>query len=57
MVGNGVTSWEFDTNPAFVEMAYWHGLYDDDLYAKLSKCDLSYPDFNDPTPDCQKLLD
>lgn len=46
MVGNGVTDWKYDTTPAFVEMAYWHGLYDDDLYAVLSKCDLSYYQFN-----------
>lgn len=57
MVGNGVTNWKYDTQPAFIEMAYWHGLYDDDLYNKLSQCDFSYPDFNTPTADCQKLLD
>lgn len=26
MVGNGVTNWKFDTNPAMVDMAYWHSL-------------------------------
>lgn len=46
MVGNGVTNWKYDTMPAFVEMAYWHGLYDDDLYAVLSKCDLSFFEWN-----------
>jgi carboxypeptidase C (cathepsin A) len=29
MVGNGVTNWKYDTQPALIEMAYWHGLYDD----------------------------
>jgi carboxypeptidase C (cathepsin A) len=32
MVGNGCTNWDFDTTPAYIEMAYWHGLYDTDLY-------------------------
>jgi hypothetical protein len=32
MVGNGVTDWEFDTTPAFIEMAYWFGMYEDELY-------------------------
>jgi len=32
MVGNGCTNWEVDCNPAYIEMAYWHGLYDDELY-------------------------
>lgn len=42
MVGNGVTNWKYDTLPAFVEMAYWHGLYDDDLYDQVKGCDFSY---------------
>ena len=46
MVGNGVTNWKYDTTPAFVEMAYWHGLYDDDLYATLKNCDLSFYQWN-----------
>ena len=35
MVGNGVTDWHFDTNPAFVEMAYWHSLYDGATHKKM----------------------
>lgn len=46
MVGNGVTDWKYDTTPAFVEMAYWHGLYDDETYMELKKCDLSYYEWN-----------
>lgn len=47
-VGNGVTDWKYDTFPAFIEMAYWHGLYDDDLYnsIKENQCDFSYFEFN-----------
>lgn len=44
MVGNGVTNWKYDTTPAYLEMAYWHGLYDSDLYEafKDNKCDFSF---------------
>jgi serine carboxypeptidase-like clade 1 len=35
MVGNGVTNWKYDTQQAFVEMAYWHGLYDIDMYNEI----------------------
>jgi len=31
-VGNGVTNWNYDTTAAYVEMGYWHSLYDTDLY-------------------------
>jgi carboxypeptidase C (cathepsin A) len=34
-VGNGVTNWKYDTNSAFVEMAYWHSLYSTELYDKI----------------------
>lgn len=27
MVGNGVTNWNYDTNPATVGMMYWHSMY------------------------------
>jgi hypothetical protein len=29
MVGNGVTHWKYDADPAFIEQAYWFGLVDD----------------------------
>lgn len=45
MVGNGVTDWKYDTAPAFVQMSYWHGLIDDDLYDAIKGCDLSYLEF------------
>jgi len=32
MVGNGVADWKYDTIPAYVETAFWHGLYDLDTY-------------------------
>jgi hypothetical protein len=40
MVGNGVTNWKYDTFPAYIEMAYWHGLYSADMYDAIyeNKC-------------------
>jgi len=32
MVGNGVTNWKYDTIPAYLEMGYWHSLYDTTTY-------------------------
>ena len=32
MVGNGVTNWKFDTTPAYTNIAYWHGLYSQEMY-------------------------
>ena len=47
MVGNGVTNWKYDTTPAFFEMAYWHGLVDDRLYANIkANCNLEYYTFD-----------
>ena len=40
LVGNGVTNWAYDTTNAFIEMAYWHGLYDTETYEQIkeNKC-------------------
>jgi serine carboxypeptidase-like clade I len=61
MVGNGVTNWKYDTQPALIEMAYWHGLYDDQLYQdfKTNGCDFSYFEFDYThlSDACNKLLD
>ena len=27
MVGNGCTNWKYDTEPAYMEMGYYHSLY------------------------------
>jgi len=39
MVGNGCTNWEVDCGHAYVEMAYWHGLYDIELYEYIHEHD------------------
>lgn len=43
MVGNGVTNWKYDTEPAYIEMGYWHSLYDTKTYTEMKKdkCDYS----------------
>jgi carboxypeptidase C (cathepsin A) len=43
IVGDGVTNWNYDTTPAFIEMAFWHGLYDIDMYNEKNSlsCDFS----------------
>jgi carboxypeptidase C (cathepsin A) len=35
MVGNGVTNYDYDCTPAYVEMGYWHSLYNDELRDKI----------------------
>ena len=35
IVGNAVTNWRYDTIPAYIESAFWHGLYDIDLYHRI----------------------
>ena len=43
MIGNGVTNFNFDSANAYLEMAYWHSLYDTETYdaIKRMKCDFS----------------
>ena len=31
MVGNGVTNYDYDCSPAYVDMGYYHSLYSDEL--------------------------
>jgi len=42
MVGNGVTNYDYDCTPAYVEMAYWHSLYSDDLRDKIVKANCDF---------------
>jgi len=37
MVGNGVTNWAYDTNAAYLELAYWHSFIPDDFYFEGSR--------------------
>ena len=45
-VGNGVTDWVYDAQPATSEMVYWFGIVPEDLYEKSkANCNYSYFDF------------
>ena len=37
ILGNPITNFEFDTLPAFVEMTLYHGIIEEELYARLKK--------------------
>jgi len=41
MVGNGVTNYDYDCTPAYIEMGWWHSLYSQELRDKMeaAKCD------------------
>ena len=61
MVGNGVTNWKYDCDPAYFHMAYYHGLISDRLYNGYTahNCDFSYIDAPNPpniTAVCQKIF-
>jgi len=58
MVGNGVTNWKYDGVPSFIEMGYWHGLYQTSLYNDIMKCDLEYFDFRTESlsDECMNLV-
>jgi len=60
IVGNGVTNWKYDTDPAFIKMGFWHGLYDYPMKKAMddNKCDFSMMEFgNVLSTECQKLYD
>lgn len=44
MVGNGVTNWDYDCDVAYVEMAYWHGLYPTHMYRELHELNCNFSD-------------
>ena len=47
IIGNGITNWRYDGFPAYYEMAYHHGLIDDELFDFGREfCNFSYFEFN-----------
>lgn len=43
LVGNGFTDFKYDGKAAFVTMAFYHGLIDDELFEYITEnCDLTY---------------
>lgn len=60
MVGNGVTNWDYDTIPAYIELANAHSFMNPVDYEQMKalKCDYSGIPFDRPISDeCNKLLD
>ena len=58
MVGNGVTNWKYDTDPAAFEMSYWHSLIDKEMYDSKEKlnCTFNNMEDDDITPEaCTNL--
>lgn len=57
MVGNGVTNYDFDCTPAYVEMGYWHSLYNDELRDQIvaNNCNFGGHPAN-PSDVCKTLL-
>jgi len=55
-VGNGVTNWDLDCNGAYLEMAYWHSLYNTELYDKIkaAECDFSGPYMLHASKECRE---
>ena len=57
MVGNGVTDWKFDTTPAFLQMSYWQGLYDDATHKQmLDNCNFTDLNFNGGNLKCEAAV-
>jgi hypothetical protein len=59
IVGNGITNWTFDGNPAYAEMAYWHSLVDTKFHEMLANYSCNLDQLNDTklTGVCKTLLD
>jgi hypothetical protein len=45
MVGNGVTNYDYDCTPAYVEMGFWHSLYSSDIYLEMQANKCNYGGF------------
>lgn len=60
MVGNGVTNWTYDTQPATFNMTYWHALMGQEMWDELNelKCDFSLMNFGKiPGRPCLDIFD
>ena len=54
-----MTNWKYDTNAAYIEMAYWHSLIDQDLHDRFvaANCDWNMPYMIGVTDECMALQD
>lgn len=60
MVGNGVTNWLYDTEPAAVDMYYWHSLVSMDWYEsyKANNCSMArFAEEPEPGSMCETLIE
>ena len=61
MVGNPVTDWEWDADPAMVKLSYYFNLYGLPFKKRLDhyNCTYNYIDVidDDLSPECDSLLD
>ena len=54
-VGDGVTNWTYDTQPATMNMTYWHAVMGQEMYDQINEyqCDYSLLNFNIfPSAEC-----
>ena len=58
-VGNGVTNWKYDTNAAYIDMAYWHSLMSEDLHDRIvaADCDWNMPYMIGVSDECMSLFE
>jgi carboxypeptidase C (cathepsin A) len=50
MVGNGVTNWKYDCDPAYFHMGYYHGLISDGVYDNFTSNNCDFSNINAPNP-------
>lgn len=54
IVGNGVTNYTYDCQPAYVGMGFWHALYGTSLHDKIEELGCEFANLED-TPECNEL--
>ena len=57
-VGNGVTNWKYDTNAAYLDMAYWHSLMSQEMRDRLDvlQCDWNMPYMIGVSDECMEVF-
>lgn len=57
LVGNGCTNWKVDTTPAYLEMGFWHSLYDTATYDSMKALGCDYSMGAKSTEICDTLIE
>ena len=57
-IGNAVTNWKYDTTPAYIKLAYYHGLIDKTLKEEIDSLDCDFADVGAPplSTECSSAL-